>query len=378
MTIRDAMDRRVRFWKREMPDEILANVGVKRPDAGPSKWDRYIRQKGLETLCSYDRPPVFEDLEALFEQYEARLGEPFDPDLAKEAHDDGFGVPILCPTVHFGEGVVGTFFGGEPIFASTDIKTESVCRPVVKDWSQLDSLRFDESNPWLQRVLDCHRFFVERSKGRFAIQPYCTIDALNFVVVMRGDTQAFMDVVTDVPPVRRLMEIGLDTTVRYWNLQREIVEENNRTAIKHDQYGQLCPGHAGPGLSVDAYGLCHESVYESVGVEYTQRLIDTLGGGFLHVHSNGAHLLPVVGKLKGLTELNPSDDPRHERYFPRIRQVRECTGDVPIRVSCTLDELTAGLRDGMLPGGVHYTVQGALDSVDEANWLMDKVRSYRD
>ena len=375
--VKHAMDRRLRFWRREMPNEILVSVGVKWRKAGPSAWERYVREHRLETQCTYDRPPVFEDLRRLFELYEVRLGKPFDPDAEKPVHDDAIPLPMFCPTVHFGEGIVGMFFGGEPIFASTDVKTESVCRPVVTDWAQLESLRFDEADPWLQRVLGCLRHFADHAAGRFAIQPYCTIDALNFVVVMRGDTQAFMDVVTDVPHVRRLMELGFETAVRYWNLQRAIVETNNKAAIQHDEYAAACPGHAGPGLSVDAYGLCHESVYRDVGLEYTQRLIDALGGGFLHVHSNAAHLMPVVGRLTGLTELNPSDDPYHERYFPMVRQIRECTGDTPLRVSCTLDELTAGLREGTLPGGVHYTVQGAADSADEANRLMHRVRAYR-
>jgi len=377
MTKRDAMDRWVAFWRRQMPDRILAMVGVKSRSRRPSAWQTYIEEKGLKTERSYDRPPVFEDLHALLEQYKVRYGGGFDPDAEKPVKDDGVGLPTACPTVHFGEGVVGALFGGRLKFASTDVKTESICEPVVTDWAQLDGLKFDEENPWLRRVLDCLRFFVRHAWGRFVLQPYCTIDALNFVVVMRGTTQAFLDVLVNRAEVRRLMEIGLDAAVRYWNLQRGIVEENNKAVIRHDEYASMCPGHAGAGLSVDAYGLCSPSVYEEMGFEFTQRLIDALGGGFLHVHSNGAHLVPLVGRLKGLTELTLGDDPHCERYFPRLREIRECTGDLPLRVTCTIEEFTGGLKAGTLPGGVAYTVQGGLDSVDVANRLMDRVREYR-
>jgi len=179
-TIRDAMDRRIAFWRREMRGEILAHVSVRRPNAGPSRWEQYVRSRHLETKHSYDRPPIFEDLPRLFELYEARTPGGFDPDEAKLVPDDSIPVPRICPTVNFGEGIVGAFFGGEPVFSSTDVKTESVCRPVVTDWGQLDNLRFDERNPWVQPVLECLRFFVRNGRGRYVLQPYCTIDALNF------------------------------------------------------------------------------------------------------------------------------------------------------------------------------------------------------
>ena len=148
-------------------------------------------------------------------------------------------------------------------------------------------------------------------------------------------------------------------------------------AVPKAEYAAWVQAHAMAGLSVDAYSLCHPSVYEGMGFEYTQRLIDALGGGYLHTHALGAHLVPLVARLEGLTELNLADDPGCERYFPKLRQMRDCTGDLPLRVTCTIDEFRTGLRDGTLPGGVYYQVQGGADSVDDANRLMDKARTYR-
>lgn len=156
------MDRRVAFWKRRMRDRILVSLGVRNPRPAPSRWQKYVEEKRLKVTCCYDRPPLFEDLEELLRQYEMQLGARFDPDAERELDSDAVGIPTICPTVHFGEGIIGAFFGGEPIFSSTDIKTDSVRKPVVTDWAELDSLRFEESNPWVQRVLDCLRFFVAR------------------------------------------------------------------------------------------------------------------------------------------------------------------------------------------------------------------------
>ena len=371
---RAAVDRWVAFWRRQMPGQILAMVGAKQPPPQPSKWEAYVKEKKLETERLGDKPPLFENLERLLEMYEVRLSEPRRKRLV---HSDGVGFPIFGPTVHFGEGVYGAFFGGKVKFSSSDTKTESVAEPVITDWSQLGSLHFDEDNVWVQRVLDMLRWFVERSRNRFGFSPYCTIDGLNFAVVMRGATNAFMDVMDHEKELRRLFDLGYETNVRYWDLQREIIEETNKAVIQHDKYVELCGAHAKPGLSVDAYGLCAPEVYERIGLEYTQKLIDYYGGGYLHVHSLGHHLIPGVGKLRGLTQLDVGEDPYCDRAFPKIKWAREQTGDTPLTVRCTLEEFTTGLRDKSLPGGVAYYVQEACDSVDEANRLVDKVRSYR-
>jgi hypothetical protein len=130
-------------------------------------------------------------------------------------------------------------------------------------------------------------------------------------------------------------------------------------------------------LSIDAYSLCAPEVYDRIGLEYTQKLIDYYGGGDLHIHSLGFHLIPGAGQLRGLSQLRLADDPHCERGFDRLGRAREQTSDTPLCVRCTLDEFERGLRSGSLPGGVAYTVQGAVESVDEANRLMDRVRRYR-
>lgn len=373
-TTQHAMDRWVAFWRRHMPGRILATVGARPRTPQPSRWESYVKAHGLETEKRGDRRPLFEDLERLFDMYEARLpARP--PD--RVVQGDVVGIPIFCPTVHFGEGIHGAFFGGKVTFSSSDIKTDSVAEPVITDWAQLTSLEFDEQNVWVQRILEMLRFFSARSRRRFCLSPYCTIDGLNFAVVMRGATRAFMDVVDHEDWLRRLFDLGFDTSVRFWDLQRAVVEASNKEVIQHDAYAALCSAHAKPGLSVDAYSLCAPEVYARLGLEYTQKLIDTYAGGYLHVHALGHHLLPRVGELRGLTDLMLADDPGCDRAFPKLKQIRAQTGDTPLRVSCTLQEFTTGLRSGSLPGGVAYLLRDPCASVDEANRLMDKVRAYR-
>ena len=369
-----AMDRWIAFWRREMPGEILAHVRARQPSSQPSKWNTYVASNGLETEKLGGRPPLFENLDRMLEIYEARGGEPW-PE--QRVRDDTVRLRSFCPTVNFGEGISGAFFGGKVRFASSDVKTESVCDPVITDWSQLDGLRFDAENVWVQRTVGVLRHLVEHSSGRFCLHPYCTIDGLNFAVVLRGATQAFMDVADREEPLRKLFDLGFETSVGLWDLHRSIVEDHNKAIIQYDAYADLCPCHAMPGLSVDAYSLCAPEVYDRIGLEYTQKLIDTYGCGDLHIHSLGHHLIPGAGKLRGLSQLRLADDPRCDRGFDKLAWARARTGDTPLAVGCTLEEFARGLRAGSLPGGVAYSVQGPVDSVDEANRLMDRVRNYR-
>ncbi len=371
---RQAMDRWIAFWKREMPGEILAQVRARQPSSQPSRWIAYVKENGLETEKLGSRPPMFENLDRMLEIYEVRASGGW-PE--RRVRDDTVQFQSFCPTVNFGEGISGALFGGRIRFASSDVKTESVSDPVITDWSQLDGLGFDAGNEWVQRIVGVLRHFVENGNGGYCLHPYCTIDGLNFAVVLRGATQAFVDVIEHEAPLRRLFDLGYETSVGLWNLQRAVVEGHNRAVIQHDEYAELCQCHAVPGLSIDAYSLCAPEVYDRIGLEYTQKLIDTYGGGDLHIHSLGHHLIPGAGKVRGLTQLKLADDPHCDRGFEKLDWARAHTGDTPLTVRCTLEEFERGLRSGSLPGGVAYTVQGAVDSVDEANRLMDRVRSYR-
>jgi len=111
-----------------------------------------------------------------------------------------------------------------------------------------------------------------------------------------------------------------------------------------------------------------------------------VGSAFLHVHANGRRLLPLLATLRGLAGIWIVDEEPHP--FAELSRLKRLTGKIPLVTECTLGEIERGMDEGSLPGGVLYIVRGhvegrstlqsaAVRSVDEANRIMERIRSYR-
>lgn len=130
-------------------------------------------------------------------------------------------------------------------------------------------------------------------------------------------------------------------------------------------------------FSADAYHLANPDFYYCWGEPHLHKLLNHFGGGLLHLHSNGRHLLEHVRKLKHLICIYLIDEPWSPRAYDLLTDLKKKAGDVPLVIGCGFDEFERDLTAGRLPGNVlYYLVKGA-PSVAAANRLMKKVRAYR-
>jgi len=285
-----------------------------------------------------------------------------------EVHDD------LLPVakVSFGSAAFGGFLGAEVLFKGG----AGWARPLLKDYSQLGQLRWDPDNPWIQRQLEACHYFLTAAQGKFALTETETIDTLNFVENVRGSA-AFTDLYEHSDELKRLMDFACDFNIRLIETQREILAPASRY-----QEGMFFPHQIWlPGqpvwLSVDAYGLCSPKTFEELGRPWLQRIVDHFGSGWLHVHAAGMYLLPVLVNLKKLWAIQVGEDPGFPRPFEALADIRASTGDLPLMIDCTGEELERGITDRTLPGGTMYCVLEGVATVKETNRLMEKVRAYQ-
>ncbi|MBI2942482.1 MAG: hypothetical protein HYY04_18795 [Chloroflexi bacterium] len=369
-----ARERLLAFWQRQMSDQILVEFsapGARRSNELP---EEVLDDQRIAEGC----PPLFEDIPRLLRDLEAGIGPAPTPD--DEIWDDSLGIKVAVPEFQFNCGVVGAMLGGRLHVASSATHTMTFNDPVVTDWVQLDGLALDESerNVWLQRVLGCVRYFVEHASKPFVIRPFLVYEGANFVVSMRGTTQAFFDLGDRPPQLRDLYELGYRTGARLLELKQSIVRPHNERILGHKLFADTAPIHAVPWLDTDAYSLCSPRVFAEIGLEFKQRIVDHFGGGMMHIHGLGQHIVPIAGRLKRLTYLSLYDDPNCVPYFDRRIEFRAVTHDTPLTIGCTLKDLVTGLADRTLPGGVKYTAyvpQGV--TVRELNGVMERVRAYR-
>ena len=345
--LNDIVERHRKLWSREMPDGILARLDP-------------AEVKLLDPLSFAPDIPAM--ALAWEDNYRAR----------KAVEDD------LLPVarVSFGSSAYGAYLGAEVTFTGG----AGWSKPSLPDYSQIEHIGVLEYTPgaveWQNRQREACHYFVEAARGKFALCETEPMEGLNLVEVLRGSA-TYTDLYDHPDELRQLMDFGGDFNIRFTKMQRAILSPCLRYQDGIFSLFRIwLPGQPA-WLSVDAYGLCSPAVFRRFGLEYLQRTIDYFSGGWVHMHASGVHLLPLIKQLKPLLGIGIADDPNQPRAFEKLDEIRAITGDIPLQIDCTAEELEQGMKDRSLPGGTMYMVKSGIETVDQANRLMEKVRDYR-
>ena len=363
----EALARRRRFFRRQMQDGVLATLPVQL-DA-TAAWAAFDQRWG-ERRQGARRP--FPSNEEIFAR--SIIG------LEQRAGVEDDSLPVCYSTLDAGESMVAGLLGRDMRFLHRP-RGPAISEPAVllPDYADIETLAFSLDYPWTRRFLEIQQYFADHAKGMFAQHPCLTMDALNFVCEVRGATQAYLDVYEHPVELQRLMEIGLDSNVRYQGAQQELIgpyEDGSFVWL-----GGWVPFPAAVSLSVDAYVVCSPDTYAGHGFEFQARLIQRFGHGLMHFHCNRTDLAAEVAKLPGLELFQFGGDPNDPRpEVDLVPDMRASVGDIPMMTGCPLDLFRDRLRRGALPPNVWYHVGAGPEdrlSIDEANRLMDEIRAYR-
>ena len=365
-----AMERQISFWKREVPDRILAEFIFGS--------DATLAATKTGGTVSKDCPPLYDNVPGMLEDFENLVDEYIESESWKIA-DDGFKIPIAWPELQFGNGMAGAMFGGELEVTSTKDHTYTFNKPVIKDWSDIRNIKFDENNVWVRRILDALRYFVEHSSREFVIRPFFVYEGADFIVSIRGTTQAFYDLIDNPPELNVLYKIGRDAGIKFFEMKQKLISKYNENLLKNDKYSKMAPLHSIPMLDMDAYALCSPETFERIGFENKQAILNHFGGGSFYIHAMGRFIVPIAAHLENLTELWLFDDPKYPAYFDDRINWRKETFDIPLQIYCSLKQFTGALEEKSLPGGVKYNILTDKNeiNIEEANDLMDKIKKYQ-
>lgn len=350
----DAVERLSDLWSRQAQDRVFAHTPI------PTTALRHYLHSHT------DGPTCYPDPEKRIRFWDAHLAE------TAQVEDDWLPIAYLS---EFDQGIYAASVGA-PIhyMMHSDIGwVSSMTPPILEDISRVGELRIDPDADIIRLLDQQLRVYAEAARGRFGVAPFIVIDAMNFVSELRGATRAFEDTFDHPEETRWLMDFAFDLNVF---IQKRVYDALDRFAGgSFVNMGSWAPGT--PVLfSVDAYHLARPDFYYQWGEPHLQKLLDRFGGGLLHLHSNGRHLLEHVSKLRGLVCVYLIDEPWNPRAYDELALRKAQAGDVPLVVDCRADEFLRDLDTGRLSGGVLYNVSG-LQTVSEANDLMKRVRGSR-
>lgn len=346
---------RLRIWsQRGARDRVLASTEV------PSPVLEEFRCQYREGFCEYPDPAV----RAAF----------WDRLLRERAALEDDSIPSAYLS-EFDQGLYGGLLGGKVQFMAHPENgwISSMVAPLLRDWSEFDSLRLDRGHPWFERYQRQLEIFARAAEGRFGVSHFILINGLNFVFELLGATKTYLSLDERPEMVRQAIDFALELNVA--------VQQEFSAAVPLVAGGtcsnmvQWMPGRI-VSESVDPFHMTSVAYFERWGREPVEKIFDHFDGGVLHLHGNGRHLLEAVRSLRGLKAVFLGDDRGFPPAFDVLPELRARAGDLPLVVRVELEPFREALANRRLCGGVFYQVRGVPDA-GTANRLMERIRAYR-
>ncbi len=350
----EVLERLRSLTERRATDRIFAEMNV------PSLALERFQQEYSDGFCDYPEPAArVEFWDSLFKE-------------RTTLEDDSVPRAYLS---EMDQGLYGGLLGGNVQFMAHPENgwISSMVAPLLSDWSQFDSLRFDPAHPWFQRYVEQLKIFVEGAQGKFGISHFILIDGLNFVFELVGATNTYLSLMERPEMVHRAIDLAFELNLAVQKTFFEHVPGIEGGTCSN--MAQWVPGRI-VSESVDPFHMTSVEYFETWGREPVERIFHAFDGGVLHIHGNGRHLLEAVCTLDGLKALFLGDDKGFPLAFDILPKLRERTGDVPLVVQVDFDRFCRKLSRRELPGGVLYKLSGVPD-IATANRAMEKVRAYR-
>lgn len=359
-----AAERLYRFYSGQLGDEILATLDYPCPEL--CQEPIVVPQADDETVCEREALPL-RDLPLLLAMYRRRARAAF------ENPDDS--LLTVIPVVDFEGAIETAMLGGRARWMGTRLHTwGEPAEPLISNYEEFHWRLPEESNEWLQRYLECYRYMVRHANNDFALAFSAEFTGLNLVVQLRGAEEAYLDLYDCPDDVQRLLQYSYDLMLYLYARVEEIVGAYNLALYGNHSLSEYRVDHQ-PNHSVDAYSICRPGTLRQFGMSQIARFIRAVGGGNLHIHQNGRHVIEEVVEIPGWREVRFTDGPGWPLSFDMRWELRRRLRDIPMVIRCTEMQFMKGMQERDLPCNTRYVLSVA--SLEEAKRVMDRVHAYR-
>lgn len=126
-----------------------------------------------------------------------------------------------------------------------------------------------------------------------------------------------------------------------------------------------------PFLSEDAADLVSPELYKKQLFPNTQRILDAIGGAYIHHHAKGWHNHTAIASLKHLSAVELSWDPNCPRPVDHLEEFAELSLKVPMQTRCTAQDIYQKMDEIMQ---CRLSLMVNVQSQEEAVEVVDFVR----
>lgn len=270
--------------------------------------------------------------------------------------------------MNFGYGPHSAYYSGQEVIMGEET---SWTRPFLTSWDKLDDLRLDKNNYWYRKILEGYGYIKEFNTGDFAVSCFSNAGPADMANALLGDA-LFYDIYDEPEMVHRLMAKCVDAIT---TLEEDIYTAADPVTAGSEK-GQVTANvwfpRRAPYLSEDFNDLCSLEQFREFGFKYTQKILDTFGGAFIHHHAKGRHIHGELAKLRNLRLLEISWDPNCPRPIDEdLPGIIEEHGDLPLMIRCRAEDVYN--RIGELKKG-RIILMLNLDTLQEGREVMKFIR----
>lgn len=274
-------------------------------------------------------------------------------------------VPALCPT--FGVVAIPSAFGAEVVWWERDFPA---VMPLLGDEPEAvyDLPRPGVRDGVLAKILDCSRFFIEKTRGRYPIRLGDIQGPLDNAALIFGHTRFLQALLTHPKEVHYVLGLVTDLMIEFASAQRNLVRGLGAEFVP-SEFQPWMPDGRGISVANDVGVMISPAQHDEFGLPYLNRLSEALGGVYIHSCGDWTHLFPSLEKVRGLRglEFGASEAP-YKRVLDRFggKTVLACRVGLhrDIRFRGMADYVERILR-------ASRTARGLFIHVDITNGLID-------
>ena len=272
-------------------------------------------------------------------------------------------IPGVSPG--YGIGLGSAFLSNAPIIPG--LGTTWV-HPVLNAPDEMENLRFDPMNPWVDYMRRYMKKAAELWEGDYSVDMLAAFAPSDLANALRGN-DLFYDLYDEPEKVDRMLFLCAEAMIA---LYREL----RACTVQPD--GGFCAGGLwmpGEGLfmSEDASDLTSPEQYRRFFFPQTQYLINEIGGAYIHHHAKGWQVHAEISKLKNLRFIEFSWDPKCPRPVDHLDELLEMSLKTPLQIRCTLQDLKE--RVGQMRQG-RVAVMVNVENIEEAKEAVRIVRKH--
>lgn len=246
-------------------------------------------------------------------------------------------------------------------------KDTSYMDHVLMSLDDIKNLNLKKDRFWRDMFINAGEYISQKADGRFMVNPYPNPGPLDILNLLRGN-ELFTDMYIEKDKVHTILSLCTDAIID--NIKK-ITRGINNPCEGCFAFNRWFP--KGVLLLEDTGDLCSPEMYNEFGAPYTQKVIDTVGGAYIHHHSLGRHQYGNIAALKGLYAQQISSDQNAKRPVTELEYVFSQTGQLPIDIECTPQEIYDNI-DALKKGRVILYVDTSCKK--EALNLVHFVRSH--